>query len=84
MKGRPYPLQTTAKHTDKTYLQQFNNRTNNHMTENRVVMHSKLIRLQASVLRNVGSTHGIPIISKISFSERGNMSWESRRRLLEM
>jgi hypothetical protein len=47
-------------------------------------MHSKLIGLQASVLRNVGSTHGKPIISKISFSERGNMSWESRRRLLEI
>lgn len=40
-------------------------------------------RLQASVLRNVGSTHGRPIISNTSFSDRGYMSWESRRRVLQ-
>jgi hypothetical protein len=64
-----YPKQTHNNISTKQIRKQFG-------------VHIKLIGLQASVFRNVGSTHGRPIISNISFSERGNVSRESCRRVL--
>ena len=60
------------------------NQTTLLQNESRVGCAGTLFGLQASVLRKVGSTHGRPIISNTSFSDRGYMSRESRRRVLEI